>query len=702
MNLHETSNWNKCLSVGKTCWRVEHASRAGVLVEVADYFAALERACRAAQHTIMILGWDIDRKERFGRDDDAPDIETFLCTLLENNPDLHIHLLSWDYSFVYAAEREWFQDMRLKYQTHDRLHVKFDGEHPTGGSQHQKVVVIDDRLAFCGGIDLSRWRWDTAEHAPDDPRRVDPDGKPYPPFHDAMMLVDDGAARALGELARERWERCGEPVETPTVPEGEADWPDKHAPLWNDCEVAIARSFPAWKEHQEVREVEQLYAETISAARHYIYIENQYFTSRRMADELAGRLGEESGPDVILVLPHHTGGWLEQVTMDAIRAQRIKTLVKADRYDRLRVFFPWLPGLDEGECISVHAKLMIADDCFVRVGSANASNRSMGLDSECDLALVDTSGDGARQFLQRMLTEHLDCTDEDLHEARKDNETLAGAIDSLRRESGRSLRPLDIEAASGSVDISSEEDVIDPDEAIDTGYLVSRAVPTGQKAGGNRRLYIFTGFVLFLLLLAAAWRWTPLADWLTAERLASFLSLFDSPWIRFVTVTVVIALTTLAMVPLTPMVVAAAILLDPWLGFASSMTGAMISAATGFIIGQLMGAKLLEHYSQSRIHKLSRQLSRRGILAVAVLRMVPIAPYAIVNIMAGASHLALGRFLLGSVIGMVPGIAALSWFSGSLYRAVTNPNLESMAILLGVTALIGIGVWFLRRLLKMS
>ena len=109
--------------------------------------------------------------------------------------------------------------------------------------------------------------------------------------------------------------------------------------------------------------------------------------------------------------------------------------------------------------------------------------------------------------------------------------------------------------------------------------------------------------------------------------------------------------------------VASALLLGPWLGFASAMAGALVSAALGFLLGLLMGGGLLERYSETRVHDLSKRMSRRGILAVAVLRMVPVAPYSVVNIVAGASHLTLHRFLIGTAIGMAPGVAALCWFS---------------------------------------
>ena len=106
---------------------------------------------------------------------------------------------------IYTLEREFFPRYKLKWRTHKNIHFHLDGAHPAGASQHQKIVVVDDAVAFVGGFDLSKWRWDTPEHAIDNELRIDPDGKPYPPFHDVQMLVDGDAAEALGELARERW-----------------------------------------------------------------------------------------------------------------------------------------------------------------------------------------------------------------------------------------------------------------------------------------------------------------------------------------------------------------------------------------------------------------------------------------------------------------------------------------------------------------
>ena len=674
-----------------------------MLIESDRYFEALRSACERAERSIFIVGWDFDRRERIGRNENDPTLEAFLCDLLERHAGLHVWLLSCDYAFVYAGEREWFQEQRLRHFSHERLHVHFDGEHPVGGSQHQKIVVVDDRIAFNGGIDLSRWRWDTAGHAPGDPRRTDPDGESYPPFHDAMLLVDGDAAAALAQLVRWRW-RASNAAKLPPdcEPTNNDPWPQGVEPTWFDTDLAIARTLPDYGGNESVREVEALYLDTIERARDYVYIENQYFTSRSLTEALARRLQALEGPDLIIVLPRQTGGWLEQVTMDALRAHRVRRLVDADRHGRLRVVYPHQPGLAEDACIGIHAKLMIADDVFLRLGSANASNRSMGLDSECDLALLDRDRQGVRAVLHRLLAEHLDCDEDVVTEARARHARLVPAVDDLRRDAGRSLRTLPLPDEAPLVDLGEEEDLVDPDESIDAQYLVRRAVPPESANPGRRRLFLFLGFVAVLLVLGGSWRWTPLGDWLTPDRIADWLDIFENPWIRFLGVLGLVAVTSLFMVPLSALVVAAALILDPWQAFAASMTGAVISAAVAFVTGEFGGGRILEHYGESRVHRLSKRLSDRGLLAVAVLRLIPVAPYTVVNVVAGASHLQLGKFLLGTAIGLVPGVAALTWFSGSLLEAVRNPGAETLGILGVVIVVIVTGVLLMRRLLRDS
>jgi phospholipase D1/2 len=143
--------------------------------------------------------------------------------------------------------------------TDRRMHFKLDQRPPAASSHHQKIVVIDDALAYCGGIDITADRWDTREHLDDNPRRRRPTThRDFGPWHDATTAVDGDVARALGELARQRWKRAtGEDLPPPS-PVGDP-WPDNVPPTFENVDVAIARTLPNHREQKEVREIEALY-----------------------------------------------------------------------------------------------------------------------------------------------------------------------------------------------------------------------------------------------------------------------------------------------------------------------------------------------------------------------------------------------------------------------------------------------------------
>lgn len=222
----------------------------------------------------------------------------------------------------------------------------------------------------------------------------------------------------------------------------------------------------------------------------------------------------------------------------------------------------------------------------------------------------------------------------------------------------------------------------------------------GEHKRHHPRLYLFLALILLLVLAGIAWRFTPLGEWLTADRVSTWISLFDNQAYRSAALTMLIVLATLLMVPLSAMTVVSALLLGPWLGFLVSLVAALISGTIAFMLGQAMGGELIERYSGSRVHDLSRRLSDRGVLTVAVLRLVPVAPYTVVNLVAGASHLDLGKFLAGSAIGLVLPLAALAWFSESLLDALTDPSPASITVLALALTVIGVGGWLLRRMLR--
>jgi phosphatidylserine/phosphatidylglycerophosphate/cardiolipin synthase-like enzyme len=371
-------------------WRRETAHRAAVFVDMADYLVAAREAMKTARRSIHFLNWAFDANTLFdpqpgGTGPKGDRIGCFLKDLAAAKPQLDVRVLCWDSAFLIAATQNFFPIVDRRAFAGTPVKFVLDSKIPFGACHHQKMIVIDDAIAFCGGGDIGPDRWDTPQHLDDDPRRIKAPGdhRCFDSRHEVMSLVDGPAAQALGAVFRQRWERAtGEALAEP-APMAPDAWPDCVAPQMREIQVGISRTAPAWRHEPGVREIERLTLASIMAARSTIYMENQYFTSPVVAAALATRLVEPDGPDVVLVSTQHSPSYFDQITMDRTRAQFIKRLRGVDPHGR---FHAYAPITTLGRTIIVHAKLAIIDDRLLRIGSANMNNRSTGFDTECDLA----------------------------------------------------------------------------------------------------------------------------------------------------------------------------------------------------------------------------------------------------------------------------------------------------------------------------
>lgn len=695
----------RILREGHNCWRLAPADRVAFLVDGEAYFSAFASAVEQARRSIFILGWDIDgrvRLRRDGRQRDLPEeLSDFLNAVVSRRRGLHAYVLDWDFAMLYALEREPLPIFQFGWRTHRRLHFALDAEHPVGASHHQKIVVVDDRVAFVGGFDLARERWDTPKHLPGDERRSDR-GKYYPPFHDVQLMVAGEAAALLGRLARERWCRA-----TGSSPEkmvrGAGDpWPEWVTPDLRDVEVAISRTVPAYNGQVGVQEVKQLYLDAIAAARTVIYIENQYLTAADLAEALAARLSEEKGPEVVLVLPRKCSGWLEESTMGVLRARLLRRLREADRYGRLGVFWPTVAGPPD-ETIQVHAKVLVVDDRLVRVGSSNLNNRSMGYDTECDLAIEAAGRAKVSQeiaaFRNRLLAEHLGVEPDRVAAVIADTGSLLQAVESLRH-AGRTLEPLTAEVDEWLDELLPEAALIDPEQPARLNDLVQALLPSEEEEKEGHAMGKGTLLILTLVLavaLTAAWRWTPLGEWLDLETFKQWGEAIRASPLTPLLVISAFLLGGLVLVPVTFLILATALTFGPVNAFFYSLAGCLLSAVSTYGIGRFLGRDVVRRLAGGRLNRISRWLGRRGLLAVAAIRLLPIAPFTVVNMVAGASHIRLRDYFFGTLIGMGPGILAITVFEKSLEQAVTEPQLENFLILGGALAGLAGLFWMFRR-----
>lgn len=678
-------------------WCAARASRTALLVDGAAYFFAVREAMRRARRSIYIVGWDVDGRTQLGDPDRPPTdglplaLREFLIALVERTPELEIHILLWDFTVLYSLSREMLPTLSLGWATPQRVHLGLDDAIPLEAAQHQKLVVIDDSVAFCGGMDIAVRRWDTSEHRPQDDRRLSPDGTPYPAVHDVALAVEGEAARAVGIHVRERWRLAiGEILEPPNIRTDA--WPahldqqpvsDALAPVVSGpATVGLSRTIAPHNGRAGAYEVLALYLRAIAQAKRFIYIENQYLSSQAIADALITRLSAPDPPEVILITTCDHDGWLEGVTMGAARTAFLQCLARRGVRDRVRVIHPWVNGPDgERVGIKIHAKLMIVDDALLTVGSANLANRSLGLDCEMNLTIRGDT-DGERAFigacLHRLLGEHTGAGPRKVAERMAATGSLLATVDALC-EAGkdRGLAPL----PDGDPEVLNRLEPLvrlgDPEKPIDLEEFLMHEAPPPVTAGRRpvlAHLWIGLAILAAVVGLVLAWRLTPLSGIVDPDSIQAWMQgLRGAPWTPLAVIGLYVGLGLVAF-PVTVLIAATAALFGPLTGFGYAMAGSLASAATAYAIGHFLGRDLIRRYAGHTVNRLSQRLGRQGILTVMILRVAPVAPFTVVNLIAGASHVRAMDFILGTAIGMLPGTVLMTLFGSNLMSLLQDPE----------------------------
>jgi phosphatidylserine/phosphatidylglycerophosphate/cardiolipin synthase-like enzyme len=465
----------------RTAWRIVTAERAGVLVDAADYYRAFYWAARRARHYIVMSGWQFDSGVRVVRGDDAPAGEEvrflkFLNGLCERTPGLHVYLLAWDFHPVFALEREWWQRVYFHWMTNERLHFRFDACEVDGGSHHQKFVVMDGALAFAGGMDVCEARWDDRRHLATNPLRLS-HGHPQKPYHDVQAFVagGDGPA-ALADLFVERWARArGDALTLPPAAEPPRVEPPRGLLPLPGGALALSRTDP--RRTGSVREVEQLFADAIAAADRCIYAETQYFSSRRICGALVSRMQAAGRPklEIVVVVNERAEAIKEELAVGLRQAEILERLRQeaAATGHALGIYWSRPEGAnDPFPATYIHSKVMIVDDRFLTVGSANLTNRSMGVDSELHLSWEASADDASaalvasiRDLRVSLLAEHSGY-DRDAVEAFGSLPGLVGRLDAVADRSRLRRHGPPRPAQQAALEVLDPQDLpFDPDDA---------------------------------------------------------------------------------------------------------------------------------------------------------------------------------------------------------------------------------------------
>jgi len=621
---------------GKNCWRVERADRFYCVQDAADYFRLVRNALLQAQQTVFILGWDIFPAVDLLPGDEASDAPTRLDHLLafitRRRPRLRCYVLIWDYAALYTLERDPFARWKLGWRTARRIRFGFDDRIPFGGSHHQKIIVVDDQLAFCGGIDLTGHRWDTSAHRVDEPARRSA-GEPYEPYHEVQAMATGPLATALGTLARDRWRAIGERRLPPLRVSSDDLWPSEVAPDLTDVDVAISRTVPEIEGHPAIRECESLFLDSIARAKQTIYIESQYFTNDALAEALAARLREPNGPEIVIVSPQECHGWLEQNTMGVFRDRVFRLMIAADTNKRLRLVYP-AASRAQNVPTFIHSKVMIVDDELARIGSANFSRRSMGVDSECDLA-VEAGGDprvqaGIRHMRDRLVAEHLGLPVDAVARGVEHAGSLRAFVDS-RAQADRTLARIELPPVTETPASEALRQAADPDEPILSGSLIADVVPPVDAVAGVRP-HVITLVANFVL--------------------------FSPSW----------------------MAIAAGVLLGAFRGGIVALLASVAVAAAGYAAGRWMGPVALPRWMSRRAYRSVRQLGAQAVVGVLVLRLASVASAGSIHLICGASRVSFSSYLAGTAIGLAPATFAFAGLGALLRHTQMDPSVSNMLI----------------------
>jgi len=220
-----------------------------------------------------------------------------------------------------------------------------------------------------------------------------------------------------------------------------------------------------------------------------------------------------------------------------------------------------------------------------------------------------------------------------------------------------------------------------------------------QGAALKRKLVLLVVALVLIAGLAAAWTWSPLRDWLDVDAVVAAIrrvgqSFGPAAAVAGLTLGLVLA------VPLMFLTLVAVAAYGPLAGSGYVVAGALLSAALSYGIGLFLGREVVERLAGPRVNLLSRRLARQGLLAVIAVRLVPVAPFAVVNMVAGASHIRLRDLLLGSAVGVLPGTLAVALFLEQIQAALRSPTPWTFALAGLTVLLIGLGGWGLRRWLR--
>ena len=205
---------------------------------------------------------------------------------------------------------------------------------------------------------------------------------------------------------------------------------------------------------------------------------------------------------------------------------------------------------------------------------------------------------------------------------------------------------------------------------------------------------LFAVFLVFLCIVAASWRFFDVGQWITADNLMSLIQSLRTNSLAPLMVIVIYVIGGIVVFPVLILIPLTALLFGPFLGCCYSLIGLFANASVLYAIGHYMGYKTVQQLSGTRIHHLSQQVSRHSWLTMATLRFLPVAPFTVISVIAGASHIRYRKYIAGTLLGISPSLAILTLVGNQVERTIVSPGSQNLIIvIIGSTILLLVALW---------
>ncbi len=365
-----------------------------ILVDGAEALPAIADALREARSHVHVTGWYFSPDFALVREGAPLVLRNLLAELAEQ---IDVRVLVWAGAPLplFRPSRRQVKQMRDELTKGTRIQCELDSRERPLHCHHEKTIVIDDRVAFVGGIDLTHEdgdRFDLSDH----PARVTVG------WHDAAARIEGPAVGDVAEHFRMRWHEVAGEVLPPVAPSEPA----------GDVELQVVRTVPE-KIYDALPRgdfgILESYLRAFQQAERFIYVENQFLWSPEIARVLREKLLYPSNSDfrMLFVLPSKPNSGRDDTR--GVLAE----LIEADE-DRGRLLACTLyarsgPVIDP---IYVHAKVAIVDDRWLTIGSANLNEHSLFNDTEMNVVAHDP--ELARRTRLRLWSEHLELTEDEI------------------------------------------------------------------------------------------------------------------------------------------------------------------------------------------------------------------------------------------------------------------------------------------------